>query len=80
MGFPRQESWRYWSGLTFACPGDLPKPGIKSMFPSLAGTLLSEPLGKPIKRLVNGYTFECFKCKKKKKVNFLYTHFYDFLL
>ena len=63
---PRQESWRYWSGWPIACPGDLPNPGIKFMSPSLAGTLLTEPLRKPIKRLVNGYAFECFKCKKKK--------------
>ena len=34
MGFPRQE---YWSGWPFPSPGDLPDPGIKSMFLALAG-------------------------------------------
>ena len=34
MGFSRQE---YWSGLPFPSPGDLPDPGIKSLFPVLAG-------------------------------------------
>ena len=34
LGFSRQE---YWSGLPFPPPGDLPHPGIKPMFPALAG-------------------------------------------
>ena len=34
MGFPRQE---YWSGLPFLSPGALPDPGIKPVFPALAG-------------------------------------------
>ena len=45
MGFPRQ---KYWNGLPFPSPGDLPDPGIKPR--SLAmqvDSLLSEPLGKP---------------------------------
>ena len=29
MGFPRQE---YWSGLSFASPGDIPDPGIEPAF------------------------------------------------
>ena len=33
-GFSRQEPW---SGLLFPTPGDLPDPGIKLMFPPLAG-------------------------------------------
>ena len=41
MGFPRQ---KYWSGLQFPPPGDLPDPGIQSMSlvsPALAGESLS---------------------------------------
>ena len=34
MGFSRQE---YWSGLPFPSPGNLPRPGIKPVFPALAG-------------------------------------------
>ena len=49
MGFSRQE---YWSGLPLASPGDLPDPGIKPaspVSPALqAGSLTTEPLGKPI--------------------------------
>ena len=45
MGFSRQE---YWSGLPFPSPGDLPDPGIEPGSPALeAGTLTSEPPGKP---------------------------------
>ena len=45
MGFPRQE---YWSELPFPSPGDLPDPGIKPMFPELAGEFFTaEPPGKP---------------------------------
>ena len=48
MGFPRQ---KYWSGLPFPSPGDLPDPGIKSTSPALAGRFLTtEPPGKPQKR------------------------------
>ena len=46
MEFSRQE---YWSGLLFPPPGDLPNPGMESIFPALqADSLLFEPLGKPI--------------------------------
>ena len=47
MGFSRQE---YWSGLPFPFPGNLPNPGkIEPRSPKLqAGTLTSEPPGKPI--------------------------------
>ena len=42
MGFSRQ---RYWSGLPFPSPEDLPDPGIKPRSPALqAGALPSEPL------------------------------------
>ena len=34
MEFSRQESW---SGLPFSSPEDLPKPGIESLSPELAG-------------------------------------------
>ena len=45
MGFARQE---YWRGLPCPSPGDLPKPGIKPMAPTLAGRFFAtEPLGKP---------------------------------
>ena len=46
MGFSRQE---YWSGLPFPSPGDLPYPGIKPAFPTLAGRFsTTETPGKPI--------------------------------
>ena len=32
MGFPRQ---KYWSGLPFPSPGDLPNPGIEPRSPAL---------------------------------------------
>ena len=45
MGFSRQ---KYWSGLPFPSPGDLPDPGIKPTSPALqADALTSEPPGKP---------------------------------
>ena len=45
MGFYRQ---KYWSGLPFPSPGDLPDPGIKPRSPALrAEALTSEPPGKP---------------------------------
>ena len=45
MGFSREE---YWSGLPFPSPGNLPNPGIELRSPALqAGTLQSEPPGKP---------------------------------
>ena len=44
MGFPRQ---KYWSGLPFSSPGDLPIPGIESASPALAGRFFTaEPPGK----------------------------------
>ena len=45
MEFSRQ---KYWSGLPFPSPGDIPDPGIEPGSPALwADTLLSEPPGKP---------------------------------
>jgi len=44
MGFPRQE---YQIRLPFPSQWNLPDPVIKSMSPTLAGFLTTEPLGKP---------------------------------
>ena len=45
MGFPWQ---KYWRGLPFPSPGDLPNPGIKPRCPALqADSVPSEPPGKP---------------------------------
>ena len=45
VGFSRH---KYWSGLPFPSPGDLPNPGIKPGSPALqADALPSEPQGKP---------------------------------
>ena len=45
MGFSRQ---KYWRGLPFPSPGDLPDPGIEPRSPTLqADVLTSEPPGKP---------------------------------
>ena len=44
IGFSRQ---KYWSGLPFPSPGDLPDPGIEPRSPTLqADALTSEPPGK----------------------------------
>ena len=44
MGFYRQ---KYWNGLPFPSPGDLPNPGIEPRSPELqADPLLTEPPGK----------------------------------
>ena len=48
MDFSRQ---KYWSGLPFSSPGDLPNSGIKPRSPALqADSLPSEPPGKPSRR------------------------------
>ena len=45
LGFPRQ---KYWSGLPFPSPGDLPDPRIKPESPVLQmNSLSSKPPGKP---------------------------------
>ena len=42
---------KYWSGLPFRSPGDLPNAGIKPGSPALeADSLLPEPPGKPLKK------------------------------
>jgi len=51
MGFPRQE---YWSGWPFPSPGDLPNPGIETVYPALArGFFTAEPSGKPVESLAS---------------------------
>ena len=50
VGFSRQE---HWSGLSFPSSGDLPRPGIKSVFPALSGGFFTtEP---PWERLQKPY-------------------------
>ena len=45
MEFSRQ---KYWSGIPFPSPGDLPDPGIELVSPALAGEFFTtEPPGKP---------------------------------
>ena len=41
-GFPRQ---KYWSGLPFPSPGDLPDPGIKPGSPEFPANSTIEPPG-----------------------------------
>ena len=49
MRFSRQE---YWSGSPFTS-SDLPEPGIQPVSPALAGGFFTtEPLGKPLNRLL----------------------------
>ena len=49
MGFSRQ---KYWSGLPFPSPADLPAPGIKLVSPALSGRFLTtESPGKSHKML-----------------------------
>ena len=48
MGFSRQ---KYWSGLPFPSPGNVPNPGIKPRSPELqADALASETIGRGIKK------------------------------
>jgi len=55
MEFSRQ---KYWSGLPFPSPGDLPDPGIEPMSPALqADSLPSEPPGKPQKHYMHATDF-----------------------
>ena len=53
MGFPRQ---KYWNGLPFPSPGDLPDPGIELVSPALAGGFFTtEPPGKPTVLLYSAF-------------------------
>ena len=48
MEIPRQ---KYWSGLPFPSPGNVPNPGIKPRSPELqADALASETIGRGIKK------------------------------
>ena len=66
MRFSRQ---RYWSGLPFPSPGDLPNPGIEPGSPALpAYTLPTELQGKPIGGykifyLIDSYEYDHFMYK-----------------
>jgi len=51
MRFPRQ---KYFCGLPFPLPGDLPNPGIEPLSPALGGGfLIAKPPGKP-RSLISG--------------------------
>ena len=51
MGFSRQ---KYWSGLLFPSPGDLPDPGIEPRSPALkTDSLATEQQGKPLVYIFN---------------------------
>ena len=65
MRFSRQ---KYWSGLSFPSPGDLPDPGTKPRSPELqADSLPSEPPGKPTtpRRNTIYVTIQIYKLKKQ---------------
>ena len=63
MGFPRQ---KYWSGLLFPSPGDLPNTGIEPMSLELAGWLfITEPPGNP-------YPHMCIYTYTLYNVNYIY--------
>ena len=49
MGFSRQ---KYWSGLPFPLPGDLPDPRMEPES-SADGFFTTEPLGKPMMRRIH---------------------------
>ena len=58
MGLFKQ---KYWGGLPFASPGDLPDPGIEPATPTLVGRYFTtEPPGKPSLRF--------FRLKSEKKI------------
>ena len=63
MGFPRQ---KYWSGLPFPSPEDLPDTGVKLVSPALAGGFFTtEPPGKP---LSCSYLLNIYFCLAKEKM------------
>ena len=54
MGFPRH---KYWSGVPFPPPGDLPRPEIKAASPALqADSLSTESPGKIVEHAAIGET------------------------
>ena len=80
LEFPKQ---KYWSGLPFPTPADLPDSGIETVLPATAGRFFTtEPPGKPkkliepwVKMQINITIFMCiqtisdplFWSKQKKK-------------
>ena len=54
MEFSKQ---KYWNGLPFPSPGDLPNPGIEPWSALQADSLLSEPPGKPTLLLIPWLSF-----------------------
>ena len=55
MGFSRQ---KYWSGLPFSSPGDLPYPGIEPASPALqADSLPSQPSEMPQIKPIRSFKF-----------------------
>jgi len=49
IGFPRK---KYWSGLPFPSPGDVPDPGIELESPALQGDSLKlSHLGNPLAKV-----------------------------
>ena len=57
---------KYWSGLPFPPPGDLPDPGIKPTSPALAGGFFTtEPPAKPwVRRIKKINVMRCSFSKK----------------
>ena len=75
MGFPRQ---KYWSGLPFHSPGDLPYPGIELWSPALqADSLLSQSKDQkkevislyPCQEKENGNRYRQFKEETVQMIN-----------
>ena len=59
IGFPRQ---KYWSGLPFPSPGDLPNPGIEPTSPALASRVFTtDPPAKP-------RDYDTMMIKKEKEI------------
>ena len=85
MGFPGK---KYYSGLPFPSPGDIPNPGIELRSPALQeDSLLSEPPGKPHFILWNGffvvvvmYTCSLFYFILFSNLFFFFTLFYFTIL
>ena len=75
MGFSRQ---KYWTGLPFPSPGDLPDPGIEPWSPTLqADFFISEPPGKAFPgkntRVSCHFLLQCMKVKSLSHVQLLAT-------
>ena len=71
MGFSRQ---KYWSGLPFPSPGDLPSPEIDPRSPELeADALTSEPPGRSASFFLQWFIFKenFLILGKKKSLNYM---------